>query len=115
MFRVTTPTHKFIFSEPVADCTELLATYSQYGQIVVEKHKADFTFETEESDGGTVYTASVTLTQEETKQFKVKLPERNEGTFVQCQIRILYSNGTALASDIVNVRLNDVLNDGILT
>lgn len=115
MYRVTTPTHKFIFSEPVSDCRELLVTYSQYGHIMLEKHKSDFEFETEEVDGDTLYTATVVLTQEETKRFNVKLPERNEGTFVQCQVRILYDNGTALASDVVNVKLKDVLNEEILT
>lgn len=114
MFRVTTPTHKFIFTDPVADCTELLVTYSQYGSIVLEKHKADFTLGSEEQDGVTVYTATVKLTQAETKQFQIK-PNEKCSTYIQCQVRILYGDGTALASEVVNVKLKDVLNEEILT
>ena len=113
MFRATTPTHKFIFDIDVSDADELLVTYAQKGTIKVEKRKSAFTFDTETIGGQTKYTASVTLTQAETKLFTMS-DHFNEKDYVQCQVRLLM-DGTALASEVVNVMLKDVLNDEVLS
>lgn len=98
MWRASTPTHRFRFGSDPSQYDVILVTYSQNGQIVLEKEQSDLTF-----DGNV---ASVTLTQAETNLF-------SEGV-VTIQIRIAMANGYSFPSQKVVVPVEDVLNDTVL-
>ncbi len=104
MFRATTPRHIFYFRgvDPEAFRT-ILITYAQGGGIVLEKTKADLTF-IEPVDG--VYKAYLRLTQEESNLFK-------SGN-VSIQVRAVTDAGDALASEIKNLKVQEVLDDEVL-
>lgn len=112
MIRATTTTHHFLFDvNPEESFSKILITYAQNSQIILEKHETDLSFETCECfDGKTVYIASLKLTQEETKLFSAK----PKGT-VSIQIRAITPDGEAVASDISNISVENVLNDEVLT
>ena len=111
MIRATTPTHTFVFDvNPEESFSSILITYAQNGEIILEKKKSDLTFATETAAGrGSVYTASLRLSQQETKLFSAK--PRNT---VEIQIRALTPFGEALASDKRSIPVVDVLNDEVL-
>lgn len=111
MIRATTPKHMFTFDvNPEETFSEILITYAQNGKIVLEKHKSDLTFETCDCFGGkTVYRAFVKLTQEETKLFSA-----NPKGIVNIQVRAITENGDAIASDIMQISVQNVLNDEVL-
>ncbi len=104
MYRATTPRHVFYFKgvDPAGFKT-ILITYAQMGQIVLEKTKTDLTFEAP-SEG--VYKAHLRLTQEEANLFK-------NGN-VNIQVRAVTGTGDALASEIKNLKVQEVLNDEVL-
>ena len=104
MFRVTTPTHTFIMPVDTSDCAEILLTYKQ-GDLSMSKHYENGIV----PDGMTLDENQViqTLTQEETKRFKVG--------FANVQIRVLLNNGKSYASQIFKVGINEVLNGAILS
>lgn len=106
MIRGTTPTHIFTFEDfDPSELNVLNIYYAQQGEIILEKHKSDCSFS--ENQENHTYTASVTLTQEETKLFKVK----ND---VEVQVRVLTSEGKSLATPKYRLPIHDVLNDEIL-
>ena len=111
MIRATTPKHTFIFEQnPEESFDKILITYAQNGEIVMEKTKDDLEFGTgTDCEGNEVYTASLRLTQEETRQFSAK--PRN---MVDIQVRALTYAGEALASDKKSISVLDVLNDEVL-
>lgn len=111
MIRATTPKHMFTFDvDPEETFSEILITYAQNGEIVLEKHKSDLTFESCDCFGGkTVYTASIKLTQEETNLFSA-----NPKGIVNIQVRAITENGDAIASDIMQISVQNVLNDEVL-
>lgn len=96
MIRATTPTHTFNIH--TNDVKELLITYKQGMDIVMEKTLKDV----EVNNGIITYR----LTQEETKRFR-------PGT-VDIQVRVLTNDGVALASQIMTIRSKGVLNDEVL-
>lgn len=98
MIRATTPTHVFTFPDDPTQWDAILITYKQ-DFIVLEKTKEDLVF-----DGNT---ASYTLTQEEANMFRA-----NE--LIRIQVRVALNDGTAFASQIVIVHVDDVLNDEVL-
>ena len=110
MYRATTPKHTFCFDVNAEDTfNTILITYVQDGEIVFEKGKSDLTFlEGEVVDGKTVFAAYLRLTQEETKLFNNRSP-------VKVQVRAVSINGEVVASKIMSVPINDVLNDEVLT
>lgn len=112
MIRATTPTHRFFFDvDPEESFQKILITYAQNGQIVLEKHESDLSFEScEDFSGKSVYIASLKLTQEETNLFNAK----PKGT-VSIQVRAITPEGDAVASDISNISVENVLNDEVLT
>lgn len=116
MYRATTPTHNFVFDEDVSGASEILVTYAQKGTVLVEKSKTngDFTFTEQTIDDETKYVATCVLTQAETNLFTVEDPFCR-GDRVECQVRLLRSDGTALASKVAKIVLRDVLNDEVLT
>lgn len=99
MIRATTPTHRFTLPFNYAQYVKkILITYSQRGEIVLEKHENDV-----QIDGNIV---SYKLTQEETKLF-------SNGD-VRIQVRVLTLNNEALASEKYSVHIDNVLNDEVL-
>ena len=111
MIRATTPKHIFTFDvDPEETFSEILITYAQNGKIVLEKHKSDLMFETCDCFGGKlVYRAFVKLTQEETKLFTA-----NPKGVVSVQVRALTEDGDAIASDVDQISVQNVLNDEVL-
>ena len=106
MIRATTPYHEFVFSENPSEYTKILITYTQEDTIVLEKQKSDLTI-TENPDVEGQYIASFRMTQAEANLFDVGA--------VRVQVRILKSNGDAMASEIVTLKIEEVLNDEVLT
>lgn len=105
MIRATTPVHTFSFDKlDPREFQKLNIYYAQQGVELLVKTKDDCTFATEETDDGTIYYASVMLTQEETKIFKSKYD-------VEIQLRVLTSDGKALATGKYKLPVWDVIND----
>ena len=111
MSRATTPTHFFRIAIDPDTCKEILITYKQRGEIVLEKRKDDLSFSVEEGEE-TKYICSFKLTQEETNQFR---QGDRKTEIAQIQMRILTLGGDSLKSNIVEVSVEDVLNDEVLT
>lgn len=108
MIRGTTPTHTFTFDNLDPQTFKVLNIYyAQQGVEILSKGKEDCTFSTKETDSKTVYLASVTLTQEETKIFKPKYD-------VEVQLRVLTADDRALASPKYKLSVWDVINDEVL-
>lgn len=108
MVRVTTPTHKFLFDglDP-STFKELNIYYAQQGVELLKKTKEDCTFSSIETDETVLYTASVKLTQEETKMFKPKYK-------CKVQLRALTDGNDALATPEYELDVFDVINDEVL-
>jgi len=98
MNRVTTPTHTFKIGISSDNISKILITYSQGSVQKLNKTEEDVTFEGEY--------VKIRLTQNETKLFKA-------GT-VQIQIRVKLIDGTVINSQIINRKVNAVLNDEVL-
>ena len=111
MIRATTPTHRFFFDDnPEENFQIILITYAQNGKIILEKHKEDLSFDScDRLDGKTVYIASLKFTQEETNKFAAN----PKGT-VNIQVRAVTYDGEAIASDISQISVENVLNDEVL-
>lgn len=108
MIRGTTPTHTFTFNNLDPNTFKVLNIYyAQQGVELLSKSKEDCIFSTKETEDGTVYLASVTLTQEETKMFKAKYT-------VKVQLRVLTEDNRALATPEYEVSVWDVINDEVL-
>lgn len=99
MRRATTPLHRFTFPIDPATFEKILITYSQGKTIVLEKTKDDLTI-----DG---MIARFRMTQEEANAFRV-----NDA--VKIQVRALTYAGDALASNIIQIGVKEVLNDAVL-
>ena len=121
MIRATTPKHIFAFENDPSEFSRILVTYSQNGQIVLEKTQDDMTFgvETDEKTGDEIYVAWYRLSQEETLRFKSEQPtcgvHGKKQTKVSVQVRVLTAGGEALASQPFEVSVEDVQNDEVLT
>ena len=98
MKRGSTPTHVIRTSIDLTQA-KIYLTYSQNGHTLVEKTNEDL----EVTDEGIV----VMLTQEETLRFKA-------GVETEVQIRYVTSNGTADASNVIKVTVDDVLKNGVI-
>ena len=92
MRRGTTPTHTFVLAVDAAVVRKVRVLYSQNGKVVLTRDDADLE--------GNV--ATVKLTQEETLQF-------TGGSRVEIQVRLLTLGGDALASDIISVPVDRLL------
>lgn len=105
MYRATTPIHTFSLPISTADCKDILITYKQGKNIVLEKYMDDRVL----PSGMTINNKTITivLTQEESKLFKA--------VAATVQVRILTDAGTVCASDIFNFKVKDVLDDDELT
>ena len=99
MRRGTTPTHTFRLPFDVSELQEVKITYSQCGNEVLHKKKADCTL-----DGTTL---QVILSQEETLKFECCYP-------AQVQVRALMTNGQAVAADPVDFAVEEILDNEVL-
>lgn len=102
MIRATTPTHIFTFSEdvPVAGNQKILVTYKQGDRIVLEKNKEDLMIDIENNQ------VSVELTQQEMNKFCPGV--------ALIQIRVKNGDGKVLASQILKIKVNQVLDQEVL-
>lgn len=114
MYRGTTPTHKFCFgtTDP-NDFKEILITYVQNDEIVMEKRKDDLVITSEEipSDEEPIvhFHATVKLSQEEANLFSA-----DPKSIVAIQLRAIDYLGNVLASNKMKFSVLDVLNDEVL-
>lgn len=99
MRRGTTPTIKLTVSG-ISDIEidKIFLTIKQRS-VVVEKEKSDITINDD--------ILQVTLSQEETLQF-------SDGIAAEMQLRVLSINGTAYASQILEVSIGQILKDGVI-
>ena len=111
MFRATTPKHTFIFDVDAETLfSEILITYAQNGQIILNKSKDDLTFETDiDCHDETIYLASLRLTQQETNSFSTR-----SGDKVTVQVRAKTMDGDVVAFNKMTISLQDVLNDEVM-
>ncbi len=100
MIRGTTPTNTFTVDMDLRTADVIYITYKQGCTVVVERTK-------DQLDSITATELTLTLTQEETLKF-------NEGGFVAIQIRARFSNGLAVASNIIKTTAGEILKDGVI-
>ena len=98
MRRGTTPTNTFTVDVDLRQATALYVTYKQNSRVILEKTLADATI--------TETSVAVTLTQEDTLAFA-------QGS-VHIQIRAKYSDGAAIASNIIVAPVDQILKDGVI-
>lgn len=98
MIRGTTPTNIFNVDVDLTTATAIYITYAQNGKTIFEKTIADITVEADK--------LTVTLTQAET----LKFDDRD----VAIQIRAKFADGAAIASNIINTAVDEVLKDGVI-
>lgn len=99
MYRGSTPLHTFTFPFDIGDLSEIIITYNQKGNNVLEKRKEDLDI------SGNV--ASFRLTQEESYIF-------DPLNRVKIQVKILTGDGIVEFSDMVYTSVKEVLNTEIL-
>ena len=99
IIRGTTPTNVFNTNVDLTDAEEIYVTYAQKGNVVINKYIEDLEVETNN--------VRVTLTQVDT----LKLDTVYD---VEIQIRALFDDGTAIASDIITVDVERILKDGVI-
>ena len=108
MYRASTPKHVFYFDFDVEHTLKnILITYAQDSEIILEKTKDDLEFDTEDTANGVLYRAFYQLTQEETKRFGSR-------PFATIQVRMLDTHDHVITSPKVRVRIDKVLNDEVL-
>ena len=105
MTRGTTPTHTFTLPDNLKTATlsALYITYAQRGKTVLEKTLSDVMI-----NNGVI---TCTLTQADTLKFEV-LDQHCGCDKVAIQVRMKTSDGTAMASDIMRISVQDILKDG---
>ena len=108
MRRGTTPTHTF---HTDCDCSAMQEIYITYQQSKTgDPKKMDTVLEIDNSEGritATPETLEVELTQEETLNF-----DADKRVYVQ--IRVATAAGKALASNVMQASVHDILKDGVI-
>ena len=97
MRRGSTPTNTFDVDIALTNAT-VFVSYEQGGRVVLEKTGEDLTV--------TAESIVLHLTQEETLAF---VPGK-----VNIQIRYVFPNGTADASNIINTTFERIIKDGVI-
>ena len=92
MSRGTTPSFSFHLSIPMLGRETYYMTFRQHGQIILEKEDNQI---------------KVKLKQEETLLFSSKFP-------IEVQIRTKYADGAAVASNIMEFWLDNIIKDGVI-
>ena len=98
MIRGTTPTHTFKVNVNLSNAEVIYLTYKQGDKVTIEKTKEDMEI--------TPTTISVRLTQEDTLAFTK--------ASVEVQIRARFSDGTAIASNIMRATSERILKNGVI-
>lgn len=101
MIRGTTPTLEFTLPFDCSLLTEMYITFAQYGTTVLEKSMADCTC------SGTLVTLS--LSQEDTLKMK-----QDRMAIAEVQLRVRTKDGSALASNIMQIRVDRILKEGVI-
>lgn len=104
MRRGTTPTNTFDVDVELETADVIYITYKQNGHTVIEKTIDDITITPKEGDQPE--TLSVELTQSETLRLK--------SGEVSIQIRARFPDGTAVASNIMDVPVDVILKEGVI-
>ena len=99
MYRGTTPTLKFTLPFDTSTLEAVWVTIAQGGKVIINKEKSDCDLK-----GNDI---SVTLTQEET----LALESENKA---EIQLRVLTTDGLALASEIFRENTDYILKDGVI-
>ena len=99
MIRGTTPTHTFTLPIETSTIKEALVTYAQKENVLFEKSTEDCTMSENK--------ITVVLTQEETFKFDCK-------SSAQVQLRVLTTEGKAMASDVLIVPVETCLSKVVL-
>lgn len=99
MIRGTTPTHIFKLPIDTSTIRQLRVTYVQYGKTVLEVTEAGVTMDGQE--------VRYRLSQEDTLQFK--LPAQ-----VEVQIKVLTADGSVMASPVMSLTVEKILNTEVL-
>ena len=100
MYRGTTPTLTFTLPFEASTLSEYWVTVSQrYDNIRIDKDSSDCT-----ASGSTI---TVTLTQEETLRL---VPDKPAGI----QLRVLTSDGDAMASEVFTTMVREVLREEVI-
>lgn len=97
MRKGTTPTHTFTLPIEAEALLSVRIIYSQNGNVVLTRNDATL-------EGNT---ATVKLTQEETLSF-------SSGSRAEIQVRALTAGGDALASDVISVHVDKLLENEVL-
>lgn len=99
MIRGTTPTLEFSLPFETSLLDEAFVTFSQKGKVVLDKQLSECSVEKN--------TLTVKLTQEDTLKLL-------HDCLVQIQIRARTEDGSAVASNIIDVFVNKILKDGVI-
>jgi hypothetical protein len=99
MRRGTTPTHTMTLPFNTDTIDKIRILYSQKDELILTKNTEDCTI------SGNIVTVS--LTQEDTLLFKNDI-------IIEIQVRILFKDGTAAASDIFKTKADKLLEDEVL-
>lgn len=97
--RGTTPTHIFNVDADLTGAEAIYITYRQRNGTVLEKGIEDIAIQPGQ--------LQISLTQEDTLLFDTNAP-------VSIQIRARFPDGTAIASNIVNISANVILKEGVI-
>lgn len=103
MRRGSTPTNTFTLPMDLSQATVYIS-YEQGNRIVIEKTNADLTFAEDQQTH--TFTITLTLTQEDTLKFA-------PGN-VNIQIRYVFANGDADASNIIRTTFERIIKDGVI-
>ena len=103
MRRGTTPINTFITDLDLSETTVFIS-YEQGGRKVLEKTGDDLSFSPGTETG--TYKIETTLTQEDTLKFK------SEAVYIQ--IRAVYADGSAVASNIIHTSVERIIKDGVI-
>lgn len=99
MRRGTTPVITFNTDLDLSEVEELFVTFSQKGETIVEKNKEEVVID----DSKII----VSLSQKDTLKFSL-----DSNDIVSVQIRTKFKNETAVASNILKIRVKEILKDG---
>lgn len=105
MRRGTTPINTFTTDVDLQEATVFIS-YEQRGLVVIEKTGEDLSFGSVVHDEDVAYTITVELTQEETLAL---VPGK-----VDIQIRAVFADGSAIASNIVSTTAERILKEGVI-
>lgn len=103
MRRGSTPTNTFTLPMDLSQATVYIS-YEQGNRIVIEKTNADLTFAEDQQTH--TFTITLALTQEDTLAF---VPGE-----VLIQIRYVFPNGDADASNIIRTTFERIIKDGVI-